>query len=85
MGSGKVDIRFMQRNGKARLRFYNINPDQFEVIMEALNAARNELGTDHDTVALDAICIHFLATYSASHATRGDTRQLHSNRSAIES
>jgi hypothetical protein len=38
------------------------------LIMNALEIARNELGTEHDSVALDAICIHFLSTCPASAA-----------------
>lgn len=84
MGSGKVDVRIMQRNAKARLRFYNVAPDQLEVIMNALEIARNELGTGHDTVALDAICIHFLSTFPAFAAASFCSKDCHSGQQSIK-
>ena len=63
MTSGKVDIRTMKRTEKARLRFYNVYPEQSEIILAALEKARESTGSKHDTVALEAICIHFLSSY----------------------
>lgn len=61
---GRVNIRCNQSRGTARLRFTNVHPDQQQTILSALALARSEAGTDYDAVALDAICQHFLATYS---------------------
>ena len=58
---GKVDVRTMKKNGMTRLRFYNVYPDQKEMILLALQKARTEMGTEHDTVALDAICLNYLS------------------------
>lgn len=63
MTVGRVDIRETKRSGKFRLRFYAVAPDHLEVILTALEAAREELGTNFDSVALDAICTHFLASH----------------------
>lgn len=62
MTSGKVDIRTNRKTGKARLRFYGAAPDHMETILGALEQARCELGTAHDTVALEAICLGYLNT-----------------------
>jgi len=50
----------MKRTGKARLRFYNVAPDHLEIILTALKMCREELDTEYDTVALEAICLHYL-------------------------
>ena len=60
MASGKVDIRTSETTGKARLRFYGAAPEHVEMVRDALEQARHEFGTDHDTVALDAICMSYL-------------------------
>ena len=62
MPSGQVDVRRTERTGKSRLRFYGIADDQLENIRTALSLARSELGTEFDSVALDAICMTYLAT-----------------------
>ena len=62
MSKGKVDIRTCNRNGKARLRFYDVAPDHLEMIKQALQVAREQTGSEHDTVALEAICMHFLSS-----------------------
>ena len=62
MPNGRVDIRSIKRSGKARLRFYNLASDQLENILTALEQAREELGTEYDSVALDALATHYLAT-----------------------
>ncbi len=61
MSAKRVDIRQMQRTGKCRLRFYDVFPDQLPQIEAALEKARQEMGTDHDTQALEMICVHYLA------------------------
>jgi hypothetical protein len=61
MSSGKVDVRFSEGTGKYRFRFYGIAPDQSKTILLALERARSELGTEYDSVAVEAICIGYLA------------------------
>ena len=56
-----VDRRTMQRTGKTRLRFYDCHREQLEVVLAALEKARNEGETQHDTRALELICAHYLA------------------------
>jgi len=60
MASGKVDVRLTKRTGKYRLRFYGVAPDQLETILNALRFARDEIDTEHDTVALEGMCILFM-------------------------
>ena len=55
-----VDVRTV--DGKARLRFYGVAEDQLETIQLALKITRVWAGTQHDSVALDAICQHFLSS-----------------------
>jgi len=62
MSSGKMDERLTKRTGKYRLRFYAVAPDQLEIIKLALKLAREECNTNFDSVALDAICLEFIAT-----------------------
>ena len=62
MPSGKVDIRFNEKTGKARLRFYGVAPDQLELILCALKHVREELQTEHDTVALEGLALSYLGT-----------------------
>jgi hypothetical protein len=59
---GRVDIRVMKKSEKARLRFYNVYPDQLETILIALKKARTEAPTHSDTVALEMTCLSFIAT-----------------------
>lgn len=61
MPSGKVDVRVYQKTGKARLRFYGVAPDQLETILLALKFVREELKTEHDTVALEGLALNYLA------------------------
>ena len=63
MAHGRVDTRTMRRTGLKRLRFYDVHQDQREVIVAALEKARIEGETDHDTVALTNICLAFLAQH----------------------
>ncbi len=60
MSNGKVDIRLTKRTGKYRLRFYAVAEDQLDIILPALQHAREEMGTEYDSVALDAICAQYL-------------------------
>jgi hypothetical protein len=60
-GSGKVDVRFRESTGKYRLRFYGVAPDQKDTILLALDRARLEAETQYDAVALEAICMQYLA------------------------
>lgn len=46
--------------GRGRLRFHGVTPDQMETILAALERARSELATRHDTVALEAICMDYI-------------------------
>lgn len=61
MAHGKVDTRAMRKTGLKRIRFYDVHEDQRELIMDALKKARGEAETEHDTVALTGICLHYLA------------------------
>lgn len=72
MSNGKVDVRVTQKTGKARLRFYGVAPDQLQVILLALAQARKELGTEHDTVALENVMAGYLGSlYAAKLAAPG--------------
>ena len=64
MSSGKADVRITKRNGKARIRFYGVAPDHLDMIQLALKEAREQLNTEYDTVALEAICLDFLINRS---------------------
>ncbi len=61
-GRGRVNVHPNKGRGYSRLRFLHIYPDQVETILIALSCAREELGTEYDSVALDAICMLYLAT-----------------------
>lgn len=63
MSSGRVDVRFRESTGKARMRFYGLAEEHVDNIQLALKFIREELNTDFDSVALDAMATHFLATY----------------------
>ena len=60
MPKGRVDVRVMRKTKRARLRFYGVSPDQLELILFALEQAREEFGTEWDTVALDGICASYI-------------------------
>jgi hypothetical protein len=49
------------KDGSHRLRIYHAHEDQIETIQLALDHARSELGTEFDSVALDAICTNYLS------------------------
>ena len=59
---GKAHLRFNSQRGTYRFRFNGVHKDQAEVILGALEKARMEASTDYDTVALDRICIAYLAS-----------------------
>jgi hypothetical protein len=54
------------KNGSYRLRLYHAHEDQIETIQLAFQIAREEDGSDFDTVALDRICLWYLASVSLS-------------------
>ena len=62
MAHGKVDVRVNEKTGKARLRFYSVAPDQLELILTALEHIRKEVGTIHDTVALELMALGYLSS-----------------------
>ena len=49
------------RDGSHRLRFYHAHEDQIQTLQLALGRVRSELGTEFDLVALEAICMGYLA------------------------
>jgi hypothetical protein len=59
---GRVNVRFNASRNIFRLRFNAVHQDQMATIQQALEDARAELGTEYDTVALEAICLSYLAT-----------------------
>ena len=59
-GGGRVHVRPCKNRGYSRVRFLHIYPEQVETILIALSDAREELGTEYDSVALDHICMHYL-------------------------
>ena len=61
MSAKQVDVRQMRRSGLFRMRFYSLHADQLPTIRAALEKARDEMGTDHDSQALEMICVHYLA------------------------
>lgn len=61
MSHRKVDVRTNPKTGKARLRFHGVAPDQVELIRLALDLVKEEFGTEHDTVGLEALAISYLA------------------------
>ena len=55
------------KDGSYRLRFYHAHEDQIETIQRALEIARLEGLSDFDTVAIDRICMAFLALFPHPH------------------
>ena len=53
--------RRMQKTSKSKIRFYDCFDDQLPTIKAALEKAREEMGTDHDTQALEMVCLYYLA------------------------
>lgn len=58
----RLHIRTNQKRGTSRLRFTSLHPDQLEIIVPALEKAREESGTEFYSVALTNICQHYLST-----------------------
>jgi hypothetical protein len=63
--SAKRMNRRLCRDGSYRLRFYHAHADQIETIELALEHARNESGSEFDTVLLELICLAYLAIVGA--------------------
>jgi len=59
-----VGISTSKRNSLHRLRFYGIDQERLDTILTALKLAKAECGTKFDSIALDAICMHFISTFS---------------------
>ena len=62
-GRGRVNVRKRKNRDYYRFRFHPVYPDQAATILDALAMVREDTGTKFDAVALDLICIHFLATF----------------------
>ena len=61
----KVDYRKIKAPGDTtRLRFCDVHEDQLDLILQALELAGDAMGTEHGTVALESICLHFLTTFT---------------------
>lgn len=60
MSAGTVDVRRRESTGKSRMRFFGVADDELEIILVALEIARNEANTIYDSVALDHICSSYL-------------------------
>lgn len=58
---GRVNVRFNAGRNTFRLRFNAVHQDQMTTIKQALEDARAEWGTEYDVVALEAICLSYLA------------------------
>lgn len=61
---GRVNTRFNAKRGTYRLRFTSVHEDQMEMILLALRKCRAEADTEYDVVALELICMNYLATCS---------------------
>ena len=62
MSGRRMNVRLC-KDGSYRIRFYHVHEDQLETIQLALETARSEGGSDFDSVALDNICMAFLANF----------------------
>ena len=69
-GAGRVDKRAL-KSRKLRFRF-RLYPDQAKTLAAALELARSELDTESDVVALEAICMGYLAGAIAIHRVPGE-------------
>ena len=49
------------KDGSYVIRFYHVHEDQLKTIQDALERARSLGGSDFDSVAIDNICMGFLA------------------------
>ena len=68
----KIDWRAVKGGTKFRGRFYDCHPDQKEIIELAIDKARAEAGTRHDTVALELICQGYLVASPIKAASVSD-------------
>jgi hypothetical protein len=59
--SGRRMNRRKCKDGSSRLRFYHAHDDQIEIIERSLDRAREEIRTEFDVVALEAICMNYLS------------------------
>lgn len=59
---GRINAHFNPKRGTYRLRLGSLHEDQVETILLALKKSRSEAGTDYDAVALELICLSYLAT-----------------------
>ena len=60
---GRVNVRYNSKRDTYRYRFQPIHPDQATTINAALAIAREEGGTEFDSVALYYICMDFLSGF----------------------
>jgi len=58
---GRVNVRFNAKRRTSRLRFTSVHEDQMETILYALKVSRAMAETEYDTVALELICMSYLA------------------------
>ena len=58
---GHARTRFNRKRGTYRLRFTAMHEDQLETVFAALQRARTVAGTKYDSVALEMICLEYLA------------------------
>lgn len=61
---GRVNVRYNGKRDSYRYRFQPIYRDQAESINLALALAREEFETEYDAVALEYICLNYLAISS---------------------
>ena len=61
---GRVNVRYNGKRDSYRYRFQPIYRDQADTINLALALAREEGETEYDSVALEYICMNYLAIYS---------------------
>ena len=67
---GRVNRRFNPKRGTWRLRFTSVHEEQAQTILCALDRARQEAETEYDVVALEMICMNYLATSSSKRLRR---------------
>lgn len=63
MSGRRMNVRKC-KDGSYRARFYHLHEEQIETIELALKSARLEGESDFDSVALDRICMNYLACNS---------------------
>ena len=62
---GRVNRRFNSKRRTWRLRFTSVHEEQAQTIFSALDRARQEAETEYDVVALEMICMNYLAGASS--------------------